>query len=339
MAPMCYGMTVPIVFYAFQAQAGRPFVLVLADHVDSPGLRPLVAELSARREVLAASGADIVVVVRQDYESMVACDLSGFAGVTLVACYAEGFFQAIGVAPGQISSFVVDRSLRIVERFDGLDPSPAEEAVAAIARLPIEAPRDIVMPAPVLIVHHLLDRGLCRRLIERFEQGGSYDSGMASVDQAGAASYKIDHAKKRRRDHLLEPGETLHDEVHALLVERCGAEIKKVFQVDIAHIDRLLIARYDDDGGHFGRHRDNAAPGVAFRQFALSVNLNAGEFDGGTLCFPEYNDHRYALPTGSGMIFSSSLLHQVSPVTRGSRYVLLTFLHDEAAELRRLAGA
>ncbi len=337
--PNCYGMMVPVVFYAFQAQAGRPFILVAAHAIQAPGLLPLVTELTRHRDALASYGADIVVVVRQDYESMAAQDLSAFSGVTLVSCYDPGFFPAMALAPGQTSVLVIDRSLRIVERFDHLGPDVPSSAIAAITTLPGEPPQDVSMPAPVLIIHHLLDHALCRRLITRFEEGGNFDSGMASVDAAGAASYKIDHAKKRRRDHLLEPGEQLHDEVAATLMRRVGAEIKKAFHIDIAHIDRLIIARYDDDGGHFGRHRDNAAPGVAFRQFALSVNLNAGEFDGGSLSFPEYNDHRYSLPTGSGMIFSSSLLHQVSPVTRGSRYVLLTFLHDEAAELRRLAGA
>jgi predicted 2-oxoglutarate/Fe(II)-dependent dioxygenase YbiX len=337
--PNCYGMMVPVVFYAFQAQAGRPFILVAAHAVQAPGLLPLVRELTQQREFLASKGADIVVVVRQDYESMAAQDLSGFAGVTLLACYDPGFFPAMALAPGQTTTLVVDRSLRIVERFDQINQDVAPSAIAAIAALPIEAPQDVFMPAPVLMIHHLLDRNFCRRLITRFEEGGNFDSGMASVDAAGAASYKIDHGKKRRRDHLLEPGEALHDEVHAVLMRRCSAEIKKVFHIDIAHIDRLIIARYDDDGGHFAKHRDNAAPGVAFRQFALSVNLNAGEFEGGTLNFPEYNNHRYCLPTGAGMIFSSSLLHQVSPVTKGSRYALLTFLHDEAAEQRRLAGA
>ena len=35
-------------------------------------------------------------------------------------------------------------------------------------------------------------------------------------------------------------------------------------------------AQYDDPGGYFRRHHDNSVPSVAFRQFALSVNLNTG---------------------------------------------------------------
>ena len=66
----------------------------------------------------------------------------------------------------------------------------------------------------------------------------------------------------------------------------------------IAHTDRLLLARYDF-GGFFLRHRDNSAPGVEFRQFALSVNLN-DDYDGGHVTFPEYNSRRYRPPAGGG---------------------------------------
>ncbi len=97
-----------------------------------------------------------------------------------------------------------------------------------------------------------------------------------------------------------------------------------------------MIARYDDTGGYFHRHRDNTSPHLAYRQFALSVNLNTGDYEGGALRFPEFNDVAYNPPAGAGIVFSASLLHEASPIIRGSRYVLLTFLHSAAAEARRV---
>lgn len=336
-APFCYGLAADKSFYSFQAQAGRACVLILAETLATPGLTDLGSALSDYAEILDAAGADIVVVVKEPYESLVQHPRTAFGRAIVIACYAEGFFARFDVTPSKPMALILDRSLRIVERLELTDPSDAAvAAAAAIAGLPAEDARDVVMPAPVLMIHNLIEKSLCRALIERFETGGNFDSGMASMDAAGQPTYKLDYGKKRRRDHLLEPGEALHDQVMALLTERCGAEVKKAFQIDIAHIDRLLIARYDADGGHFQRHRDNAAKGVLFRQFAMSLNLNEDEYDGGELHFPEYNSHRYSPPTGSGVIFSASLLHEVSPITRGSRYVLLTFLHDEAAEARRL---
>jgi predicted 2-oxoglutarate/Fe(II)-dependent dioxygenase YbiX len=122
-----------------------------------------------------------------------------------------------------------------------------------------------------------------------------------------------------------------------MLARRLVPEIKRAFQADIAHLDRILIARYDDSGGYFRRHRDDAAPHIAYRQFALTLNLNTGDYEGGDLVFPEFSDDRVSPPAGGAAVFSASLLHEAMPVTRGRRYVLLTFLHTREAEARRLA--
>jgi predicted 2-oxoglutarate/Fe(II)-dependent dioxygenase YbiX len=147
----------------------------------------------------------------------------------------------------------------------------------------------------------------------------------------------VDHDKKHRRDMMIAPDTDLHLVLHDLLLERCRPEIARAFQKLVSHTDRILVARYDKLGGWFRRHRDNTAAHVAFREFALSLNLNTGEYEGGHLVFPEYNDHFHRPQAGAGVIFSTSVLHEATPVTSGSRYVLLTFFHSDAAEARRLA--
>jgi hypothetical protein len=70
-----------------------------------------------------------------------------------------------------------------------------------------------------------------------------------------------------------------------------------------------------------------------------SFNLNAG-FDGGQIGFPEYGPRSFKPPVGGAVVFSCSLLHAVSPVTRGRRYAFLPFLYDEeAAQLREKNNA
>ena len=68
---------------------------------------------------------------------------------------------------------------------------------------------------------------------------------------------------------------------------------------------------------------------VAHRRFAVSVNLNAEDFEGGTLRFPEFGDQRYCAATGAALVFSSSLLHEALPVTAGRRFVVLGFLSGD----------
>ena len=69
----------------------------------------------------------------------------------------------------------------------------------------------------------------------------------------------------------------------------------------------------------------------------MSVNLNE-DFDGGEVHFPEYGPRGFKAPVGGAVIFSCSLLHSVSRVTRGRRYAFLPFLYNDAAAQLREAN-
>ncbi|MBS0331958.1 MAG: 2OG-Fe(II) oxygenase, partial [Proteobacteria bacterium] len=191
-----------------------------------------------------------------------------------------------------------------------------------------------VSTAPVLVIPNVAPPPLCRALIEHFEASDHQAGVMASFKDGGAYA-KLDEGKKKRRDTELTEGSPLYAEVLQLFSNRVIPEIRRAFNSDMVFADRVLIARYDDTGGYFKRHRDNAAPHTAFRDFAISLNLNTHEYEGGELGFPEFDDHRYNPPAGGALVFSASLLHEAMPVVRGSRYVLLSFLggHDAQAKL------
>ena len=61
----------------------------------------------------------------------------------------------------------------------------------------------------------------------------------------------------------------------------------------------------------------------------MTLNLNAEDYDGGELCFPEFDNATYKPATGEAVIFSCDLLHEATDVTEGQRYVLLSFMYDE----------
>jgi hypothetical protein len=120
---------------------------------------------------------------------------------------------------------------------------------------------------------------------------------------------------------------------------RVVPEIRKAFQFEVTRMERYLVACYAaEEGGHFRAHRDNTTKGTAHRRFAVSVNLNADEYEGGDLRLPEFGPRTYRAPTGGGVVFSCSLLHEAIPVTRGKRYAFLPFLYDEAARKIREAN-
>ena len=332
--PFCYGMRREGGYWSFEDQAGRASVLIVPDLSDRTVAADLVEAFAAKLDAFAGLGADVVVLASA--MSAGAATATVPEGVQLVFRPDDALDRALGGGAWVLAS---DRAMRLAALADGRDPSAATlEALAAIAALPREPAGIVSCPAPALVVPGVLDADACARLIARFEAGGHQEGAMASVDGCDGLVNRIDAAKKHRRDLMLDPGEPLLDEVTDALASRLIPQIKKAFQADIAFVDRILIARYDDTGGYFKRHRDNASPHVAFREFAVSLNLNTGEYAGGGLVFPEFNDCEHQPPRGSACVFSASLLHEASPVTKGRRYVLLTFLHGQAAEARRLAG-
>jgi predicted 2-oxoglutarate/Fe(II)-dependent dioxygenase YbiX len=113
---------------------------------------------------------------------------------------------------------------------------------------------------------------------------------------------------------------------------RLAPEIHKAFQFRATRMERCIVACYDAaERGHFRPHRDNTTSGTAHRRFAVSLFLNSEEYEGGFLRFPEYGPALYSAPVGGAVVFSCSVLHEATAVTRGCRYMFLPFLYDESA--------
>lgn len=180
--------------------------------------------------------------------------------------------------------------------------------------------------APVLIVPNVLSPTECRALIERWSDDNQ-EGTVTSIVQGEVVQRQYEKMKKRR-DHAIAE-QRVAEPLLALLARRLAPELDKAYHYRRFRMDRPLVTCYDSErGDFFRRHRDNQTPATANRQFALTLNLNSDEYEGGELIFPEYGDHRYKPPTGGAILFSCSLLHEALPVLRGRRFALLTFLRD-----------
>lgn len=208
------------------------------------------------------------------------------------------------------------------------------EAIVALLRQALQTERPEEGVAPVLIVPNVFSPQVCRQLIERYEAHGGEESGfMREVD--GVTTRLHDHAHKRRSDHIIEDPQ-LARALNVRIGQTLGPMIKRAFQFEATRIERFLVACYDAaDGGHFRAHRDNTTAGTAHRRFACTINLNAEDYEGGDLAFPEFGSRTYRAPTGGAVVFSCSLLHEARLVTRGKRYAFLPFFYDdEGARIR-----
>jgi predicted 2-oxoglutarate/Fe(II)-dependent dioxygenase YbiX len=202
-------------------------------------------------------------------------------------------------------------------------------ALARWSEQPPPPAGEIRQVAPVLTVPNVLSPADCRAVIARWHKGG-HEAGSIMSMVNGKMVERLDDGVKKRRDHLLSDV-AVRKPLMAMVARRLGPEVNKAFCFGSFRFDRVLIACYDSDrGDHFRPHRDNTTPATAGRRFALTLNLNSDEYDGGELMFPEYGDYRYKPATGAAVVFACSLLHEALPVTRGQRFALLSFLLDPA---------
>lgn len=235
-------------------------------------------------------------------------------------------------------SVVLDERLRVLAVFP-IEPDPhrhSERLLSYLLSLPplVPAARANVQ-APVLVIPRVFEPELCRELIGFYDQRGGDESGfMREVD--GKTVPIMDYRFKRRRDQEISD-ERLKRAAMARIHDRVAPEIAKAYQFNATRIERHIVACYDHaTGGFFRAHRDNTTKGTAHRKFAVSLNLNTGEYDGGLLRFPEFGNYLYQPPLGGAVVFSCSLLHEATAVTSGTRYAYLPFLYDDvSAEIRR----
>ena len=237
-------------------------------------------------------------------------------------------------------TLVLDPMLRVIAHI-GVIPAAQHNRTLdqVLAGLPPVADHaGTAMSAPVLILPRVFEPGLCRHLIELYQQHGGVESGfMREVN--GKTVGVIEHGFKRRQDfefdHRPELAE-LRQVIQQRLVRRLVPQIQRAFQFHATRMERYIVARYDGaSGGYFRPHKDNTTPGTAHRRFACTINLNAEEYEGGELRFPEFGPRTYRAPTGGAVVFSCSLLHEATPVTSGERYAFLPFFYDDAAARQR----
>ncbi len=232
-----------------------------------------------------------------------------------------------GLAGARPLAFLLDRNQRILALSDEGDL--ARWALTRWSEEPPAPAAEIGHAAPVLTVPNVLSRADCRALIARWHQMGHTAGTLTSMVNGELVERLYEDLKKRRDHRLSDPA--VRKPLMALIARRLGPELNKAFCFGSFRFDRVLIACYDSDrGDYFRRHRDNTTPATAGRRFALTLNLNSDEYDGGELMFPEYGDYRYKPPAGAAVVFSCSLLHEALPVTRGQRFALLSFLLDPA---------
>ena len=241
----------------------------------------------------------------------------------------EHYLGGAGIEPelrNSIHIFLLDANQRVLAMQSGLETGLVGRVQEFYRKIPPPpAPQILSANAPVLLLPHLIDPRMCQDLIALWNHGEHDESKVVSV--VGDKEVTRTHIKvKKRRDHRI-MDMNLHKMLQRTIGRRIAPELEKVFHFQEFRFDRFIVVCYDAARGDYFRvHRDNLSPTTADRAFALTLNLNVEEYEGGELVFPEYGPHKFQPKSGGGILFSCSLLHEALPVTHGRRFALLSFL-------------
>ena len=236
-----------------------------------------------------------------------------------------------------IIAFAMDSNLRIIERIEHAAGKSLTDFLQQIRsvyqREASHAPQVLQQQAPTLFIPRVLDTDLCGELIALFEKDGGKPSGVAHIE-GDKALWRLDPSVKMRRDIYIKEG-VLLEIIKGILIRRALPEIVRCFNYRVTQHEMFKLVRYDaSTGGYFRPHRDNESRDTQHRRFAMTLNLNTGDYTGGQLRFPEFGPDLYQPERGGALVFSCSLLHEVLPVTAGSRYVLLGFFFGDAEKIQ-----
>lgn len=332
--------------YHFHTVAGRHVVLFFAGSMRAPPVAAAWNALRARRALFDDERASLFAVACDPDDERNGRLADEWPGIRVLWDDGARISSRFGVAsadPGgaatrfTLAAVALDPTLRVMRWFTARAGAPALAAEIAdfVAALPWPATGAALPQAPVLILPRVFEPEFCRALIDHYQRRGGADSGYMR-ETGGRIEGVIDYRVKRRSDCVI-ADEALKREIGRRFIARVNPELHRVFRFRATRMERYLVACYDAEvGGYFRPHRDN--DGEGHREFAVTLNLNAEDYEGGDLCFPEYGRQTYRAPTGGACIFSCALMHEATPVTRGRRYAFLPFLYDEAAAQRREAN-
>lgn len=181
----------------------------------------------------------------------------------------------------------------------------------------------------LIVIENLLDAGEIRDMRDRL-------GAAAWVDGAQSAGTRSVAVKRNLQvDRACPVGRELGNRILARLGRNAlfqSAALAETIWPPVFNLYR--------DGGHYGTHVDSALMRLPEAGLTLRSDLSAtvfltdpAEYDGGELVVEtEYGGQAVKLAAGDMVLYPSSSLHQVTPVTRGERLCAITWMQSAVAD-------
>ncbi len=147
----------------------------------------------------------------------------------------------------------------------------------------------------------------------------------AGVDERNNAAGKVDYSLRRTREKPIPP-ELPYAWIFQRLGKLCRDVNQHIYRFQLGDLVTVQVLEYSPEG-FFGWHTDLGSGIYSTRKLSMVTFLAPPEeYEGGDLCFMD-GGPPYRLPLGTTAIFPSYLLHKVDPVTRGTRFTMVSWVH------------
>ena len=174
------------------------------------------------------------------------------------------------------------------------------------------------------VVHreNFLSVSQCQKLMRYLETGEATES-----ELAGNYDENILNKEVRDNKEVVINNKQLNDKLK-MVFELSNLSIWKY---NIQEMEKVKILRYEN-GGKYKWHTDCGAKETSTRKLTAIVQLSdETKYEGGNLEFgitDETGENNYTAPRtrGSITIFPAFLSHRVTPITKGKRYSLITWM-------------
>lgn len=117
------------------------------------------------------------------------------------------------------------------------------------------------------------------------------------------------------------------------MIDLIGNINENYFKFDLNQFEPLQFTSYDSSRKEFyGQHMDcsmGIPHATASRKLSITLQLSSGDdYEGGDLLLYQSKEPAIApKKKGQLVVFPSYVLHEVTPVTKGTRYSLVTWVH------------
>ncbi|VWX55808.1 Fe2+-dependent dioxygenase [Sphingorhabdus sp. 109] len=180
------------------------------------------------------------------------------------------------------------------------------------------------------IIENILDEKQVRDFRQKLEAAEWIDG----ADSAGTRSVKVKQNLQLPRQNPLSV------ELGNVILRKLGNDPLFISAALAEKIWPPIFNLYQD-GGHYGTHSDAALMRLPEANMTIRSDLSAtiflsdpDEYDGGELVIEQqYGAQPVKLAAGEMVLYPSSSLHQVMPVTRGRRICAITWMQSAVADV------